>query len=137
MSMTRVAVLLLPAVVSCLAGCNPDRVHTVDLSKMEEFAWDGRIEVQTRYRGFFDGYDVEQIVIRGKDGRTIMLDTTDGRRMPKVTGAGDPKRSHNDIVSSQTKADWRFTTHNSEPLWYRPAETNQSKSTPTLQRHNP
>jgi len=68
--MRRLAVVTV-LIVGC--GCNPTYRHQIDLSGVEGFDWDGKLDIKTEYEGLFVGYRIKQIEFRHRDGHVVTL----------------------------------------------------------------
>ncbi|HKQ49161.1 MAG TPA: hypothetical protein VJZ71_13905 [Phycisphaerae bacterium] len=93
--MIRIAFSL--AILAVMGGCTTWHRYEVDLSRLKDFDWDGKIIVKNRDHGFFAGWKTEEVAVQSRDGRIVELDTRH-RGRPDVTLVGDPSVHKADVV---------------------------------------
>lgn len=77
----------IPLLVAC--GCTTTYRHEIDVSKLKDFAWNGKVRVTTHDYGLFQGWKVDHVEFLADDGGAVSVNTK--RIEPEVFLIGDPQ----------------------------------------------
>lgn len=70
-------------------SCSTTERYVIDLSKVEDFNWNGNMRITYQDYGFLRGWKVDHVELCSNDGSAVSVNTS--RTKPDVLLIGDPK----------------------------------------------
>lgn len=120
-------------------ACNQPHTYTIDLSKVQDFDWDGKIVIKDECPSILTGYRVREVELQSKDGRKASIDTT--RIQPLVMLYAPPGQRAPDRVTTTIDQPFAFARNESRLIHYKyrpnPQPTSPQTQQPTTTQEVP